>query len=241
MNIEFRSIGRFKLGLLRLLVEKDLLSILSLIKPGKAVRMPGLEGRVALKRFEDSASQRYVIKEYRRGGVLGRLLGNIHLRMGEGRALRELKFLIKAKNFGVAVPEPVGFIEEGGLVYKTWLILDEIPMSQSLSELGKNDSDSIDRLIDEAASLIGKLIKARIFHVDLHPGNVLVDSSSRVFLLDFDKATDFAGELKELRDLYLCRWRRAVIKHKLPPLMAERMSMNLRRLEVWDSKDSAAC
>lgn len=241
MNIEFQSIGRFKVGLLQPISSNDVQSILTLIKSGKSEKMPGLEGRVAMKRFEDSDSQTFVIKEYKRGGLVGHLLGNLHLRTGPGRAAGELDFLIRASKAGIAVPEPVGVIEEGGFIYRTWLILREIPKAQSLAELGKADSELIDKFIDEAATLISKLIKAKIFHVDLHPGNVLVDSSSKVLLLDFDKATIFNGDLKNLRDLYLCRWRRAVIKHKLPPQMAERMSMNLRRLEVWDDKDSVVC
>jgi hypothetical protein len=31
-----------------------------------------------------------------------------------------------------------------------------------------------------------------------------------------------------LRDLYLRRWRRAVIKHKLSPVLSEMMSLTLR-------------
>jgi len=38
----------------------------------------------------------------------------------------------------------------------------------------------------------------------------------------------FGGSPFELRDLYLRRWRRAVIKHGLSPMLTELMSLSLR-------------
>jgi aminoglycoside phosphotransferase (APT) family kinase protein len=111
------------------------------------------------------------------------------------------------------------------------------------------------------------LILNGIKHVDLHPGNVLVDGTGQVFLLDFDKAffilndenSPFLLSLKEqahapdsqnmlssreimrevlflrrLRDFYLRRWRRAVIKHGLPDYVSETMCLRLRSIPLLD-------
>ena len=58
---------------------------------------------------------------------------------------------------------------------------------------------------------------------------MLVDHEDQVYLVDFDKAKRFSGPLNELRDHYLCRWRRAVIKHELPETLSEMMSADLRQ------------
>ena len=68
----------------------------------------------------------------------------------------------------------------------------------------------------------------QILHVDLHLGNVLVDSNSRVYLIDFDKARYSIQNKDKLRDKYLRRWRRAVIKHRLPEKLSDLMHSCLR-------------
>jgi 3-deoxy-D-manno-octulosonic acid kinase len=67
--------------------------------------------------------------------------------------------------------------------------------------------------------------------VDLHPGNVLVDSNSRVYLIDFDKARYSYLNKDKLRVKYISRWRRAVIKHRLPESLWEMMSSELRKID----------
>jgi predicted unusual protein kinase regulating ubiquinone biosynthesis (AarF/ABC1/UbiB family) len=80
-------------------------------------------------------------------------------------------------------------------------------------------------LIDQVSTLI----QNNIFHVDLHPGNVLVGRGGRVFLLDFDKARIARGNKNKLRDHYLSRWQRAVIKHGLPDMLSEMLAAGLDR------------
>jgi 3-deoxy-D-manno-octulosonic acid kinase len=234
MTNPVRSVGKFKLNWLTDFPVIEEAALLNLIKTEKPEKMPALEGRVAVRRFDSATLGPLVIKEYRRGGVIGKLLGNIHFRLGKGRARREAEFLTISLKHGISVPGCIGFIEEGETFYRTWLVLREIPNALSLAELARRDAAQSDAIVDAAANEIIKLIRARIFHIDLHPGNVLYGSDSRVYIIDFDKAAPFRGTLKQLRDLYLCRWRRAVIKHNLSPSLAERMSLQLRQITVWD-------
>lgn len=55
-------------------------------------------------------------------------------------------------------------------------------------------------------------------------GNVLVYPEQSVYLIDFDKARHFKGSASDLRKAYICRWRRAVIKHGLPEVLSEYVS-----------------
>jgi len=68
------------------------------------------------------------------------------------------------------------------------------------------------------SSQVSALIEHGILHVDLHPGNVLVNPEGRLFLIDFDKARLYKNS-RGLKDKYLRRWRRAVDKHDLPPFL----------------------
>ncbi len=74
---------------------------------------------------------------------------------------------------------------------------------------------------------IVSLIQNDILHVDLHPGNVVVDATGKVYLLDFDKGTVYYGNRQKLINRYLSRWQRAVNKHGLPKMLTEMMQNGL--------------
>lgn len=171
---------------------------------------------------------RVVVKHYRRGGVLSRFVSSTYLRWGEIRSRMELELLLKARELGVAAPRPVGFVVKGGLLYRTWLATEEIPDHHSLAEVALKDLDRAESLLDEVGRQIALLIQGGIYHIDLHPGNVLVDGANRIYIVDFDKAEQFRRGRNALRDLYLFRWRRAAIKHGLPETFSELMCLRLR-------------
>jgi 3-deoxy-D-manno-octulosonic acid kinase len=124
------------------------------------------------------------------------------------------------------------FVNKGSFFYRTWLFMEEIANSRNLAEVSRSEKGEDVDVLHEAMNKLGEqvlvLIANRIFHVDLHPGNVLVEQGGRVSIVDFDKAREFKGSPERLRELYLRRWRRAVIKHKLSPVLTELMSLTLR-------------
>jgi len=169
-----------------------------------------------------------VLKTYRRGGWFGKLLVAAHyLRWGTVRPRQEFELMEAARSKGVSVPEPLVTITQGSLFYRAWLILREIPGERSLADLGSEEPDRLDSLVKQTAEQINLLIEAKICHVDLHPGNVLVDPAYQCHLIDFDKAFWFQGSKSRLRDRYLCRWRRAAIKHKMPEVLSELLCAHL--------------
>jgi 3-deoxy-D-manno-octulosonic acid kinase len=74
---------------------------------------------------------------------------------------------------------------------------------------------------------ISALIQNDILHVDLHPGNVVVDPAGAVYLLDFDKGCVSPGNRQKLKNRYCARWQRAVNKHNLPKVLTEMMQNGL--------------
>jgi 3-deoxy-D-manno-octulosonic acid kinase len=188
---------------------------------------PGvLGGRAAVWRHEIPSVGAVVIKEYRRGGLWRYVTRRHYLRVGRTRPEREFEILLAASAAGLSVPDPVACLSRGAVFYRGWLVTRFIE-GESLVEVGASDVDALAPLIDELTRQVRLLIENRIAHVDLHPGNVLVDVAGTLHLLDFDKATLFEGSAEELRDYYHFRWRRAVAKHGLPPILSERLTAGL--------------
>jgi 3-deoxy-D-manno-octulosonic acid kinase len=79
---------------------------------------------------------------------------------------------------------------------------------------------------------ISLLIQNDILHVDLHPGNVVVDVQEKVYLLDFDKGCVYHGNRQKLKDRYLARWQRAVKKHRLPEMLSNILHSGLEANRV---------
>ena len=231
------KIGRYTItcdeGLNAISAEK----VIALIdSPLEAIRAQlGGRARIGIGKLEGIG--RVVVKHYNRGGVFGRFISSRYLKWGKTRAEQEAEMLSKVAQLGVSVPLPLASIHRGGLFYRAWLITTMIEGAQTLAELSVKDEDRAGRLTVELIRQISLLVGAGIWHVDLHPGNVLVDSNDRLFIIDFDKACYFRGTSAALRDQYLFRWRRAVIKHNLPDLLSEIVCMGLKKNdEDWCAK-----
>jgi 3-deoxy-D-manno-octulosonic acid kinase len=170
-----------------------------------------------------------VVKHYARGGVLGRFVNSLFLRLGPVRAEVEFTTLMQVRSLGIRAPEPVLFAFRGKWLYQTWLVTRELEGHKNLMELARNQADNLLPVLEQVVLVLQSLIRNRITHIDLHPGNILVDAQGQVAVIDFDKAYQWQGSLRQLRDVYLRRWRRAVIKHGLPDLLAEFVSAGLRQ------------
>jgi 3-deoxy-D-manno-octulosonic acid kinase len=135
--------------------------------------------------------------------------------------------LQKVRNLGVNAPEPIAYAYRGGFIYKAWLVTRKISQQQTLAELSCVNEKCARIAMNEILLQVSILINNNILHADLHPGNVLVDSSDRVFIIDFDKARVSRWDRNKLRDKYVMRWRRAVTKYGLPDMLSEMMSAGL--------------
>jgi lipopolysaccharide heptosyltransferase II len=168
-----------------------------------------------------------VVKYYTRGGLVRYLVKRRYLKWGKTRCQIEYELLQKVRSLGVSAPEPITYASRGRLFYEGWLVTREINNTETLAELSCVDEERSHIVMEDVINQVSTLINNRIFHVDLHPGNVLVDSRDRVFLLDFDKARLAHRHKNKLRDHYLARWRRAVMKHQLPDMLFETLSAGI--------------
>ncbi|MCK4378322.1 MAG: phosphotransferase [Deltaproteobacteria bacterium] len=182
----------------------------------------GGRGSVVKEHLEGIGS--VVIKSYRRGGFMRHLVKSTYLKWGKTRSQLEYEILLKMADLGVNVPEPVAYAYQGKFCYRSWLVSREIKQQQTLADLSFVDEGRTRTVMGKVLDQVSLLIKNNLHHVDLHPGNVLVDSNDRVYIIDFDKAYFFGGSRKRLWHKYVMRWQRAVSKHRLSGILIEEMS-----------------
>jgi 3-deoxy-D-manno-octulosonic acid kinase len=162
-----------------------------------------------------------VIKYYRRGGAIRYLMKKRYVKFGKTRCQIEYELLQKVRSLGINAPEPVAFAYKGRLFYQCWLVTREIQNHQTLVQISRSNEEQTRMAMKAVVKQVSMLIKNKILHADLHPGNVIVDNQNQVYLLDFDKGGGFPGNKNALRTRYLRRWNRAIQKHGLPEILSE--------------------
>lgn len=213
--------GHYIFGSNLLLSEGHLKQIVCNIKRPSAVEgRPVLGGRRPLIYTWLDGIGSVVLKTYGRGGIIRHINKQWYMRLGKPRCQKEFENIIKIRSLGISAPEPIAFAYSRGLFYMAWLILRKIRDHQTLADLSITDKQQLKNIMDKVANQVKRLINSRIYHVDLHPGNILVAPDNTVFIIDFDKAYLFRGDRTSLQDKYMNRWQRAVNKHGLPRMLS---------------------
>lgn len=223
-----RTIDSYRFGFSLNLTELQLHTLAGLFHhPTKASGVSILGGRTSVTPAQLDGIGPVVIKYYRRGGLMQYVIKNRYLKLGQTRSQREFELLQTVGNLGLNVPEPIAYAHRGRLLYQAWLITRQINEPLSLAQLSLNDEKRTRQVMTSVIEQIKRLIDNGIWHVDLHPGNVVIDRKDRVFLLDFDKGHVYHGDKNKLQDRYIRRWRRAVSKHGLPEILTEMLGSGL--------------
>lgn len=186
-----------------------------------------LGGRNSVLIDEINGLGHIVVKYYRRGGLVRYIVKQRYLKCRKTRSQKEYELLQKVRSFGISAPEPIAFAYRGRLFYQAWLVTREIKQHQTLAELSLSNKKRTGFVMKNVIEQVSILIKNSILHVDLHPGNVIVDNQDRVYILDFDKGDIFSGNINKLKSRYLSRWNRAIKKHQLPEMLIELMCSGL--------------
>ena len=204
---------------------KDLLFRLFGTSPGSSSGVLG--GRAGPVLADIPGVGAVVVKHYRRGGVIRHLIKDQYFGLGKSRSRREYEMLETVRSIGVSSPEPLVWAVRGRLVYRAFLVTRMIDGARPLSNVEDWDEGSCRSAVEKTAGQIRRLIEHRIHHVDLHPGNVLVDGGGRVHIIDFDKARRVPWRREKLRTAYAQRWQRAVVKYSLPVFMTDHLIKDL--------------
>jgi 3-deoxy-D-manno-octulosonic acid kinase len=225
-----RRIGRFLIGASDAVTDTLCQRLIPLFNSSINVKRGGVVGAQRITREYVEGLGKVVVKHYVRGGILKYALRRSYLKTSDYRSKHEYLLLHLVRKLGISAPEPIAYGIEGKLFYRTWLVLAELEGVIALADLtDANNQPRFELAMEQLVIQVEKLIENRIFHVDLHPGNVVIDHTNQLYILDFDKAQIFEGQLNDLRDMYLRRWRRAVIKHGLPESFSELFCARLRK------------
>jgi len=136
----------------------------------------------------------------------------------------------KLRQLGIRTPEPVAYAYRGFPLYCAWLITREINQACTLAELDVQDTSRVSIIMDKVIEQIDKLVECRFIHVDLHPGNILLDGDDNIYIIDFDKGHRSSTPREKLYDVYYQRWRRAIAKHQLPKTLDDMLFKGLNNL-----------
>ncbi|MFT5988344.1 MAG: 3-deoxy-D-manno-octulosonic acid kinase [Marinobacter psychrophilus] len=137
--------------------------------------------------FLDANGGDYVLREYRRGGLVSRLSRCTYAFAGEDRvrSIMEFRMLMRLSALGFPVPRPIAayYRKLPVLRYQAAIIVERIADTAPLA-------DSIDTRLDADWRRLGQLVRrfhdAGVRHADLNCFNVLV-RGDEFFLIDFDK------------------------------------------------------
>ena len=134
-----------------------------------------------------------VIRHYRRGGLVGRVIRDLYLWTGEdaNRAFREFRLLAQLRGLGLPVPAPLAAgYARAGLFYRADLMTLAIPDSRTLAQwLAAGKATEFDW--HALGRLLARFHAAGAFHADLNAHNVMRDVAGALWLIDFDR-----GELR---------------------------------------------
>jgi|SRR5690625_1870092 len=168
-------------------------------------------GRQAAWFIRVANEQPAVLRQYRRGGLVARILTDQYLWLGEAhtRSWQEFNVMAYLYTHGVSVPYPIAALWTRCFIYyRAALITERIPGARTLAGVLKQD------YILPVAKAIKHMHDVGVYHADLNATNILIDDKDAVWLIDFDRAR----YLEELRfanyknNLY--RLRRSLLKLK---------------------------
>jgi len=216
-----RTIDSYHFGFYLNLTDSQLRTLTGLFHHPGPSGVSVLGGRTSLTPAQLNGIGSVVIKHYRRGGLMRYFIKQRYLKLGKTRAQIEFEMLQVVRNLGINAPEPVAYAHRGCIFYQAWLVSRAIKHPLSLALLSLKDEKKTRQAMESVIGQISLLIQNDILHVDLHPGNIVVDGADQIFLVDFDKGQIHPGSKEKLRNRYLTRWQRAVTRHRLPDILTD--------------------
>ena len=143
-------------------------------------------------RFIEAPFGRCVLRHYRRGGMVARVMGDRYLWTGaeRTRGFAEFRLLAALRKRDLPVPEPIAArYQRNGAHYRADLIMRRIEGVTTLAELlARQRADA--QIAARVGTAIAQFHANGAYHADLNAHNVLLDADT-VWLIDFDR-----GELR---------------------------------------------
>lgn len=191
----------------------------------RATELSGGRGGVVRVRLDAGD---WVVRHYRRGGMVASMLGDRYLWNGaeRTRGFAEFRLLAQLASRGLSVPLPVAArYRRAGMHYRADLITRYLAGTQTLSE--RFTGGTLDAVTSARVGQgIAEFHAAGAYHADLNAHNVLVDAR-QVLLVDFDRG-ELRKPMRAWQSANLARLRRSLLK-----LGAAREGEGAFETQVW--------
>ncbi|GAB2787987.1 3-deoxy-D-manno-octulosonic acid kinase [Halomonas shantousis] len=131
--------------------------------------------------------EEWVLRPYRRGGMVARLSDSRYVWTGleRTRAFREMRLTATLYTRGLPVPRPVGgCVWRHGPTYEAALMTVRLTGAQTLAELLPQADNG---LLEQVGATLRRFHDAGLDHVDLNARNLLITPDARVWLIDLDR------------------------------------------------------
>ncbi len=151
---------------------------------------------------------RGVLRHYRRGGLIARVSANRYIWTGPDttRSFAEFGLLRFMHDAGLPVPRPLAAAYwRHGLSYRAAILMERLEGVKPLASLwAAADHEAV-------AAAIFAMHEAGVWHADLNAYNILLDTTGKAWLIDFDKGRRLALRDGQ-RQANLLRLRRSLLK-----------------------------
>jgi 3-deoxy-D-manno-octulosonic acid kinase len=170
---------------------------------------------IQLSGAAEDAGTRWVLRHYRRGGLIAKLSQDSYLWSGAARtrSFAEWRLLAELRRRGLPVPAPIAArYVRGWLTYRADLITELLPGTRTLADAitGRDLPESDWRAVGKT---IGAFHREGVHHADLNANNILLgEGPAEVYVLDFDRGRIEARGAWE--QAVLARLRRSLEKIK---------------------------
>jgi 3-deoxy-D-manno-octulosonic acid kinase len=152
--------------------------------------LAGAAGRGVVRRVDTDLGAA-VVRHYRRGGLLAKIMGDRYFYTGAAntRSFKEFEVLRRLTELGLPVCRPLAarFVRSGSCWYRADLASALIPAARSLHQilLEQGLQSSIAAAV---GGLVARFHNVGLWHADLNAHNVLCDAQGRYWLIDFDRS-----------------------------------------------------
>ena len=131
-----------------------------------------------------------VLRRYRRGGAVARVLKDSYVWTGtaSARPLREFRLLAAAVAAGLPVPRPLAAeVRRRGAFYTGDLLMAQIAAAETLSARLAATADWTAIDWTRLGSTLGQVHASGFQHADLNAHNLLLDAHGAVWVIDWDR------------------------------------------------------
>lgn len=139
--------------------------------------------------FIRDGERHWVLRHYKRGGLVGKVLTDQYLWAGAEatRCFREWRLLAHLHGLGLPVPIPVATrYTRNGLIYRADLLTVEIPGAQTLTQ--RLEQVSLNTSMWQRIGItLARFHAVGVHHADLNANNIVFDADDVVHVLDFDR------------------------------------------------------